>query len=168
MLAVDPSLRGKKVGTRLVEMAIDLMWKKGATDVVLDAEASNIAALRLYTSLGFIKTKKLNRYYLNNGDAFRLKLVLPVIEMSEKTLLMRSHATEKNAMQNGLGGPDSIGMLNLSFALPPPGGRLCTFSRVGHAKMEERAGRKILIDRPQHGHGGHGHSHEHGGCCGGH
>ena len=37
-------------------------------------QASNQAALNLYEKLGFFRDEKLKRYYLNGGDAFRLKL----------------------------------------------------------------------------------------------
>lgn len=37
---------------------------------------SNKGALRLYGNLGFAKDKRLAKYYLNGGDAFRLKLWL--------------------------------------------------------------------------------------------
>ena len=44
--------------------------------VVLETEYDNTAALSLYESLGFIREKRLYRFYLNGKDAFRL--VLPV------------------------------------------------------------------------------------------
>ena len=34
----------------------------------------NVAATKLYEKLGFMKDERLARYYLNGGDAFRLKL----------------------------------------------------------------------------------------------
>lgn len=37
-------------------------------------QASNGGALSLYKRLGFVKEEKLARYYLNGGDAYRLKL----------------------------------------------------------------------------------------------
>lgn len=40
------------------------------------SQASNKAALGLYSKLGFMKEEKLGRYYLNGGDAFRLKLII--------------------------------------------------------------------------------------------
>ncbi len=48
--------------------------------VVLEAEASNAGALRLYAGLGFIRDKRLARYYLSGTDAYRLKLLLPALE----------------------------------------------------------------------------------------
>lgn len=53
------------------------MVQGGCEEVVLEAEESNLAALRLYEGLGFLRDKRLRRYYLNGSDAFRLKLLLP-------------------------------------------------------------------------------------------
>jgi len=44
--------------------------------VVLETEITNQAALRLYENLGFVRDKRLFRYYLNGVDALRLKLWL--------------------------------------------------------------------------------------------
>lgn len=38
---------------------------------------TNKGALALYGRLGFIRAKRLFRYYLNGVDAFRLKLLFP-------------------------------------------------------------------------------------------
>lgn len=46
-------------------------------EAVLETELSNTGALGLYQNLGFIKDKLLIKYYLNGGDAWRLKLWLP-------------------------------------------------------------------------------------------
>lgn len=54
--------------------------------VVLETEFDNSAALSLYESLGFIREKRLFRFYLNGKDAFRLVLVvspLPSEDSSE-------------------------------------------------------------------------------------
>lgn len=48
-----------------------------ADEAVLEAEATNAAALAAYQSLGFLRDKRLARYYLNGADAYRLKLLLP-------------------------------------------------------------------------------------------
>ena len=42
--------------------------------VVLETEVTNTNAMNLYSRLGFIREKRLFRYYLNGVDAFRLKL----------------------------------------------------------------------------------------------
>jgi len=44
--------------------------------VVLETEVSNTSSLRLYERLGFLRTKRLHRYYLNGNTAFRLALYL--------------------------------------------------------------------------------------------
>ena len=44
--------------------------------VVLEAEDTNTAALHLYEKLGFVRDKRLHKYYLAGSDAFRLKLWL--------------------------------------------------------------------------------------------
>ncbi|KAH8408127.1 hypothetical protein KR222_009655 [Zaprionus bogoriensis] len=77
MLVVDPKYRLRKIGTTLVEKAIEAMLAKRADEVVLETELTNKAALRLYDSLGFMREKRLVRYYMNGVDALRLKLVLP-------------------------------------------------------------------------------------------
>lgn len=47
--------------------------------VVLETEVTNSDALRLYSNLGFIREKRLFRYYLNGVDAYRLKLFLTTV-----------------------------------------------------------------------------------------
>lgn len=76
MLAVDKSVRRKKIGTSLVKMAIETMNNEGCDEVVLETEVTNQSALKLYENLGFVRDKRLFRYYLNGVDALRLKLWL--------------------------------------------------------------------------------------------
>ncbi len=42
--------------------------------IVLEAEVSNSGAIALYEKLGFVRDKRLYRYYLSGTDALRLKL----------------------------------------------------------------------------------------------
>lgn len=95
MLAVVEEFRGKGIATKLVKMAIEAMKARDADEVceipsttqprfaadrlnqiVLETEVSNTASLRLYERLGFLRSKKLHRYYLNGNTAFRLVLYL--------------------------------------------------------------------------------------------
>lgn len=64
-------------GSTLVKECIAEMIKRGCEEIVLEAEATNMGALRLYQNLGFIRDKRLRRYYLNGNDAYRLKLLIP-------------------------------------------------------------------------------------------
>uniref|UniRef100_A0A1B6LAQ0 N-terminal methionine N(alpha)-acetyltransferase NatC n=1 Tax=Graphocephala atropunctata TaxID=36148 RepID=A0A1B6LAQ0_9HEMI len=76
MLAVDEKYRKKKIGSNLVLKAIRAMVADDADEVVLETEITNRPALRLYENLGFVRDKRLFRYYLNGVDALRLKLWL--------------------------------------------------------------------------------------------
>ncbi|KAM0143894.1 hypothetical protein ACHAP3_001160 [Botrytis cinerea] len=76
MLAVSSSFRGRGIATKLVKLAIDAMAARGADEIVLETEEGNVAAMRLYERLGFVRSKKLNRYYLNGSCAYRLVLHL--------------------------------------------------------------------------------------------
>lgn len=93
MLAVDKDYRKLKIGTTLVQKAIEVkifacaitnkslyifilqaMLRDSADEVVLETEITNRPALKLYENLGFVRDKRLFHYYLNGVDALRLKL----------------------------------------------------------------------------------------------
>ncbi|KAF1988785.1 acyl-CoA N-acyltransferase, partial [Aulographum hederae CBS 113979] len=76
MLAVSSTHRGRGIASKLVRKAIDGMRAQDADEVVLETEVTNQASLRLYEGLGFIRSKRLHRYYLNGNTAFRLILYL--------------------------------------------------------------------------------------------
>lgn len=44
--------------------------------IVLETEMTNTAAMKLYERLGFLRSKRLHRYYLNGNSAYRLVLYL--------------------------------------------------------------------------------------------
>ncbi len=76
MLAVSSPYRGKGIATALVRKAIDEMIARDADEIVLETEVTNTAAMKLYERLGFLRSKKLHRYYLNGNTAYRLVLQL--------------------------------------------------------------------------------------------
>ena len=76
MLAVASNFRGHGVATALVKRAIDAMANRRADEIVLETEETNVPAMRLYERLGFLRSKKLHRYYLNGNSAYRLLLYL--------------------------------------------------------------------------------------------
>lgn len=81
MLVIEPEFRGRGIASELVRRSIDAMITQDNVDeVMLETEVINDGALRLYESMGFMRTKRLYRYYLNTHDAFRL--VLPLREKS--------------------------------------------------------------------------------------
>lgn len=81
MLVVIKSYRGNGIATELVTRSIKVMMESGCDEVTLEAEVTNKGALALYGGLGFIRAKRLFRYYLNGVDAFRLKLFFPRPEL---------------------------------------------------------------------------------------
>ncbi|KAJ5239874.1 Acetyltransferase GNAT family [Penicillium chermesinum] len=76
MLAVRTEYRGQRIATKLVRMAIDAMIERQADEIVLETEITNTAAMKLYERLGFLRSKRLHRYYLNGNSAYRLVLYL--------------------------------------------------------------------------------------------
>ncbi|XP_010250516.1 PREDICTED: N-alpha-acetyltransferase MAK3 [Nelumbo nucifera] len=87
MLVVIKPYRGKGIATELVTRSIKVMMESGCEEVTLEAEVTNKGALALYGRLGFIRAKRLFRYYLNGVDAFRLKLLLPRPEINPALLM---------------------------------------------------------------------------------
>ncbi|XP_024017588.1 N-alpha-acetyltransferase MAK3 [Morus notabilis] len=85
MLVVIKPYRGKGIATELVTRSIQVMMESGCEEVTLEAEVTNKGALALYGRLGFVRAKRLFRYYLNGVDAFRLKLLFPS-PMSQSSL----------------------------------------------------------------------------------
>jgi N-alpha-acetyltransferase 30 len=84
MLAVSSAYRGNGIATALVKMAIDAMAERNADEVILETEETNLPAMRLYERLGFLRSKKLHRYYLNGNSAYRLVLLLKSSNSEEK------------------------------------------------------------------------------------
>jgi Acetyltransferases len=77
MLAVETSYRRSGIGSSLVKRAVRRMEYMGCSSIVLETEVCNKAAMMLYEEkLGFVREELLVRYYLNNGDAYRLRLWL--------------------------------------------------------------------------------------------
>jgi peptide alpha-N-acetyltransferase len=76
MLTVRESHRKRGIGLKLAEMGLKRLVDYGCTEVILETESSNSGALFLYGKLGFAREERLLRYYLNGGDAFRLKLFI--------------------------------------------------------------------------------------------
>mmetsp|Transcript_2040 Transcript_2040/g.5399 ORF Transcript_2040/g.5399 Transcript_2040/m.5399 type:complete len:254 (-) Transcript_2040:422-1183(-) len=75
MLAVSKSHRRKGIGKDLVRRVLRRMRDRGCESVTLETEVSNVTAQKLYQNhFGFIREELLVRYYLNCGDAYRLRL----------------------------------------------------------------------------------------------
>ncbi|CBX94249.1 hypothetical protein IAQ61_006388 [Plenodomus lingam] len=98
MLAVASAHRNRGIATSLVRRAIDAMAARDADEIVLETEVSNTASLKLYERLGFLRSKRLHRYYLNGNAAFRL-----ILYLKEGTALKRPLGGEGDGGQ-GVGG----------------------------------------------------------------
>ncbi|KAJ3992417.1 acyl-CoA N-acyltransferase, partial [Lentinula boryana] len=72
MLSVDKRYRKRGIGYTLVKNSMEAMKLDGVEEITLETEHDNAPALSLYESLGFIREKRLYRFYLNGKDAFRL------------------------------------------------------------------------------------------------
>eukprot|EP01025_Chloroclados_australasicus_P017507 TRINITY_DN1893_c0_g1_i3.p2 TRINITY_DN1893_c0_g1~~TRINITY_DN1893_c0_g1_i3.p2 ORF type:complete len:199 (-),score=24.24 TRINITY_DN1893_c0_g1_i3:521-1117(-) len=99
MLVVEDQYRGKGIGSRLVRLAIEEMIQIGCHEAVLEAEVTNEGALKLYHKLGFIRDKRLRRYYMNGGDAFRLKLMFPNAEQALESFRKQEMMQLQSGMQ---------------------------------------------------------------------
>lgn len=87
MLAVETKYRGNSIAKRLVLKSIEAMIEQGADEVMLETEVVNKPALGLYENMGFIRSKRLFRYYLNQHDAYRLILPLGERSVTRSTFL---------------------------------------------------------------------------------
>ncbi|VUC34137.1 unnamed protein product [Clonostachys rosea] len=94
MLATASPYRGRGVATALVKMAIDAMAVRKADEIVLETEEDNLSAMRLYERLGFLRSKKLHRYYLNGNSAYRLVLLLRSVDPDSSPGLGEGAITE--------------------------------------------------------------------------
>ncbi|KAL1962510.1 hypothetical protein VTN77DRAFT_9631 [Rasamsonia byssochlamydoides] len=113
MLAVREEYRGRGIATRLVRMAIDAMIERNADEVALETEVTNTAAMKLYERLGFLRSKRLHRYYLNGNSAYRLVLYLKEGVGSMPTTFDPPPDTGESASAPGYAGA------NTATAAPP-------------------------------------------------
>lgn len=94
-------------GRELVRRALERMQAMGCQEVALETEVCNTAALGLYERLGFAREERLLRYYLNGGDAFRLKLWLVSQDGGEEEGDDVDLAVGQEEQENGAGSADA-------------------------------------------------------------
>ena len=75
-LAVDAACRGQGLGRAILTKCIRLLRAEGARSVGLEVAVENTPAIRLYESLGFVRTGHAPDYYAPGGHALKMKLEL--------------------------------------------------------------------------------------------
>ncbi|HQX47436.1 MAG TPA: ribosomal protein S18-alanine N-acetyltransferase [Steroidobacteraceae bacterium] len=78
-LCVRETMRGRGIGRTLLRQLLDLAAEAGVEDAFLEVRPSNLAAIRLYQSLGFVQVGVRKSYYQAAGgreDATVLRLDL--------------------------------------------------------------------------------------------
>lgn len=62
-IATNPEYRGRGIGKRLVEAAVELLKGKSLGYLTLEVRPSNLPAIALYESLGFREVGRRKKYY---------------------------------------------------------------------------------------------------------
>lgn len=77
-LAVDPRVRRRGYGERLLRQACHRLYRGGESQVGLEVRPDNLAALTLYERCGFHPIGRRPRYYQDGSDALILEAPLPL------------------------------------------------------------------------------------------
>jgi ribosomal-protein-alanine N-acetyltransferase len=78
-VAVSPERQGRGLGRALVREALAVMRKENARRCLLEVRVSNVAALHLYESLGFVEDGRRANYYRTESgreDALLMSMLL--------------------------------------------------------------------------------------------
>jgi ribosomal protein S18 acetylase RimI-like enzyme len=79
-VGVAPESRQRGFGRRLMIAAEQGFQRRGISLVHLEVHVTNTAACRLYEELGFVATQRMEKYYANGDDAFKMvKPLTPTI-----------------------------------------------------------------------------------------
>lgn len=76
-IAIDAQEQGRGRGRLLLSRLLDSAAARGASEVLLEVRADNIAAIGLYESEGFVALTTRRRYYPDGGDATLMRLSIP-------------------------------------------------------------------------------------------
>ncbi len=75
-IVVDRARQGKGLGRSLLQTQLDALSSLGVTEVFLEVEAGNAAALALYGKLGFQRVGERKAYYAKAGEPAATALIL--------------------------------------------------------------------------------------------
>jgi ribosomal-protein-alanine N-acetyltransferase len=76
-LAVDPAVRGRSMGSQLLNEMVRLVRERGAARVFLEVRTDNHTAVRLYENAGFAAIRLLENFYGPGITALRMLLTVP-------------------------------------------------------------------------------------------
>lgn len=81
-LAVDRKFYRKKIGSQLVETALEIFKKYNVKNIRLEVRKGNQKARKFYQKLGFIEKTHLFEYYEDGENAVVMERLLPDMEYS--------------------------------------------------------------------------------------
>ena len=82
-IAVDPNLRRKGIGKKVLDELINKVANAGANQFILEVASNNQAAINLYTKLGFTAVCKRKNYFRHKNfavDAIVFKRLLEMVK----------------------------------------------------------------------------------------
>lgn len=91
-LGIVPACRRQGLARALMRAAMHALRTSGATQLFLEVEDGNQAALRLYTSLGAVRVGERKGYYQHGADAAIFSLALSTGPEDDGTALARRPA----------------------------------------------------------------------------
>jgi ribosomal-protein-alanine N-acetyltransferase len=80
-ICVSPTMRGRGIGRQMLMLLLERSGQAGMRDVFLEVRPTNLHAIALYQSVGFVEVGRRRGYYQaadGREDALVLKLSLPV------------------------------------------------------------------------------------------
>jgi ribosomal protein S18 acetylase RimI-like enzyme len=77
---IRPQWRGRRLGRELLAQMAERSKALGAKGLVLTAAPSNVAALNLYRSAGFVEDRFVPHFYGDNEDRYILRWRFPEVE----------------------------------------------------------------------------------------
>ena len=91
-LGILPACRRRGLARALMRAAMDALRSSGATQLFLEVEDGNQAALHLYNSLGAVRVGQRKGYYRHGADAAIFSLALSTSPEDDGTALARRQA----------------------------------------------------------------------------
>ena len=76
-IAVFPAFREKGIGSALMHATQRKLKRRGIASMALMVRIKNASAIRFYQRFGFRRMRRVNGYYEDGGDAWRMRLQPP-------------------------------------------------------------------------------------------